>query len=364
MLKKILPIFVFVAILISSILFLSSQKPIETTNLKEAMYWKPLGGGMVQCLLCPRKCILRPGQRGVCRVRQNIAGKLYSLSYGHPVAIHLDPIEKKPLFHFLPGTKAFSLATVGCNLRCLYCQNWEISQASPEKFEIGYHSPEEIVQMALNSGAKSIAYTYTEPTVFYEYMIDIARLARKAGLKNVVISAGYINPEPLKELCQYVDAIKIDLKAFNNDFYRQFVGGELQPALETLKTIKKQGVWLEIVYLVIPGENDSPTEIRQMCQWILKNLGPDTPLHFLRYFPAFKLNLPPTPPETVKRLRQIAIEQGLNYVYTGNLGDETTESTYCPNGKVAIKRKGYFIEEINLKNGRCPEGQLLPGVWE
>ena len=348
-------------------LFFDDYPSIDaSSDLKEASYYQSLDDGVVQCELCPRECILAPGQRGFCRVRQNIEGKLYSLVYNKPVAIHLDPIEKKPLFHFLPGTTAYSVATVGCNLRCLYCQNWEISQSFPEDAKSVNRTPEQLVAEALASGAQSIAYTYSEPTVFYEYMTETAKLARLKGLKNVVISAGYINPEPLKELCKYVDAIKIDLKAFNNDFYKRIVGGKLEPVLESLKVVKEQGVWLEIVYLVIPGENDNPEEIKNMAQWIKENLGENVPLHFSRFHPTYKLmNLPPTPEETVRKLRQIAIDEGLKYVYTGNLGDWETESTYCPGSQeIAIKRQGFFIVEDNIKNGACSNGKIIPGVWK
>lgn len=346
--------------------FESGLKPEIARDLKEAKYYQSLGGGVVQCQLCPRFCVLNLGERGFCRVRGNIKGKLYSFVYGQPVSIHLDPIEKKPLFHFLPGSTAYSIATAGCNLRCLYCQNWEISQSFPEDVKSVERTPQQLVEEALASGAESIAYTYTEPVSFYEYMLETAKLAREKGLKNVVITAGYINPEPLKELCQYVDAIKIDLKAFNNSFYREIVGGELEPVLQALKTVKEQGVWLEIVYLVIPGENDDPEEIKQMSQWIKENLGENVPLHFSRFHPMYKLtNLPPTPEQTVKDLRKIALEQGLKYVYTGNLGDWETESTYCPDSReIAIERKGYFVTQINFNKGVCSNKEQIPGIWE
>ncbi len=373
MIKKFFSIAILIIVLIFSVFYIIKYHVVNSSSemlllgLQEASYYRQLGGGVVQCNLCPHQCVLAPGERGICRVRENIQGKLYSLVYNKPVSIHLDPIEKKPLFHFLPGTTTYSVATVGCNLRCLYCQNWEISQSSPEDIKSVNRTPEQLVDEALVSGAQSIAYTYSEPTVFYEYMLATAKLAHKKGLKNVVISAGYINPEPLKELCKYVDAIKIDLKAFNNSFYKRIVGGELEPVLQSLKVIKEQGIWLEIVYLVIPGENDNPEEIKDMAQWIKENLGENIPLHFSRFHPTYKLiNLPPTPKETVKKLRQIAIDQGLKYVYTGNLGDWETESTYCPNSQeIAIQRQGFFIiEEDNIKNGLCPDGEIIPGVWE
>ncbi len=372
MIKKFFSIAILIIVLVFSISYIIKYHIIDSEtdevllDLKEASYYQSLGSGVVECNLCPHQCVLASGERGLCRVRENIQGKLYSLVYNKPVSIHLDPIEKKPLFHFLPGTATYSVATVGCNLRCLYCQNWEISQSFPEDAKSVNRTPEQLVAEALALGAQSIAYTYSEPTVFYEYMTETAKLAREKGLKNVVISAGYINPEPLKELCKYVDAIKIDLKAFNNDFYKRIVGGKLEPVLRSLKVIKEQGVWLEIVYLVIPGENDNSEEIKNMAQWIKENLGENVPLHFSRFHPTYKLiNLPSTPEATVRKLRQIAIDEGLKYVYTGNLGDWETESTYCPGSQeIAIKRQGFFIVEDNIQNGICSNGEIIPGVWK
>jgi pyruvate formate lyase activating enzyme len=286
----------------------------QVLNLKEASYYEQLVNGMVQCHLCPRQCILREDQRGICRVRQNIDGRLYTLNYGQIASAHLDPIEKKPFFHFLPGSKVYSIAAVGCSLHCVYCQNWQIAQVFPEEVETIEMSPEQVVEKAIESGAKSIAYTYSEPTAFFEYMLDIAKIAKEKGLRNVVVTSGYINPEPLRELCQYLDAIKIDLKSFNENFYQKLTGGRLGPILESLKVIKEEGVWLEIVNLLIPGENDSPEEIRQMAQWIKDNLDDEVPLHFTRFYPMYKLqNLPPTPEETLKKARQIALDVGLKY---------------------------------------------------
>ncbi len=333
-------------------------------NLKEASWYTQLANGLVQCNLCPNNCLLKPSQRGLCKARENINGKLYALNYGLPVSVHLDPIEKKPFFHFLPGSEAFSLAAAGCNFSCLNCQNWQISQQPPESFSVDYLTPEQVVQAAFDSGAKVIAYTYSEPISFYDYMLDIAKLAKQAGLKNVMVSNGYINPEPLKELLPYLDAVKIDLKGFSEDFYQKITGGKLQPVLETIKIIKNSGKHLEITNLLIPGENDSEKEIRAMVKWLKENVGEDTILHFSRFHPDYKLqNLPPTPVETVEYARQIALEEGLKYVYTGNIYFPEGEATFCPDGSIGIKRQGFFVMENNLKNGKCPDGTAIPGIW-
>jgi len=368
--KKVLAIlFLLVMVGLAGYLIFKKEQQAELMeeSLYEAKYYQKLDNNMVQCLLCPNKCLLSEGQRGICRVRQNIDGQLYTLVYGQAASVHLDPIEKKPFFHVLPGSKAFSMATAGCNLQCIFCQNWQISQVFPEDIQTQNLSPAEVVDQALASGAQSIAYTYSEPTVFFEYMLDIAKIAQEKGLKNVVVTSGYINPEPLRELCQYVDAIKIDLKAFTQSFYDKMTGGrQLEYVLRNLKIIKEEGVWLEIVNLVIPGENDSPEEIQQMAEWIKENLGEEVPLHFTRFYPMYKLqNLSPTPEETLKKSRQIALDVGLKYVYTGNIGNIITESTYCPtSGELAIQRHGHFVLQNNLQDGLCPDGEKIPGVWK
>lgn len=362
----------FLIIIVSFVAFLIYRRESYNQFTQEAgyradsRYYQKLGNGMVQCFLCPNQCILSPGQIGLCRARKNIEGELYSINYGKIASLHVDPIEKKPFFHFLPGSKAFSIAAPGCNLRCLYCQNWQIAQIFPWEVKTIELTPEELVNKALESGAESIAYTYSEPTAFFEYMLDTAKIAREKGLKNVVVTAGYISPEPLRELCQYVDAIKVDLKGFNEEFYRKITGARLQPVLEALKIIKEEGVWLEIVNLLIPGENDSEPEIRAMVKWIKENLGEDVPLHFSRFHPMYKLqNLPPTPLETIIRAREIALKEGLKYVYTGNVYYPEGEATYCPeSGQIAIQRERFFVVKNNLKEGLCPSGEEIPGVWK
>ena len=338
----------------------------NTEGLHRASFYEKLSGGMVQCNLCPNKCILSNKQIGLCKARQNIDGELYTLNYGKISSQHVDPIEKKPFFHVLPGAKAYSIATTGCNMRCSFCQNWQISQIFPWEIKTMDMTPEEVVNDVLNSKSEIIAFTYNEPTIFYEYMFDVAKLAKEKGLKTAVVSAGYINPEPLQQLLPYIDAYKIDLKAFKESFYVKFTGGHLESVLENLKIIKQSGTWLEIVNLLIPGENDSEEEIRTMAKWIKENLGDDVPLHFSAFHPNYKLlNLPPTPKETIIKARNIALEEGLKFVYTGNIIYPEGESTYCPNSEeIAIKRKGYLISENNLINGKCENGEQIPGVWE
>ena len=345
-----------------------AEQAFPDSNPKLANYWQPIEGDVVQCLLCPRKCVLGTGQRGVCTVRICKDGKLYTLGYGNPVAIHIDPIEKKPFFHVAPGEPVYSLAVAGCNMRCIFCQNWQISQSRPDETQNYALSPENVVSEAIQNKCKFIAYTYTEPTVFYEYMLDIAKVARQKGIKNTMHTCGYINPEPLKELLKYMDAVNVDLKGFSEEFYAKIgLMAQLEPVLDTLKAIKKQGVWLEITNLLIPGFNDDPAKIKEMCVWIKDNLGPDVPLHFSRFMPAFKLeNLPPTPVEKLKEAYDIAKAAGLKYVYIGNLPGAPEESTYCPRcGKVVVKRQGYQIQEDNIIKSKCKFcGYTIAGEWD
>ncbi|MBC7074329.1 AmmeMemoRadiSam system radical SAM enzyme [Candidatus Parcubacteria bacterium] len=332
-----------------------------------AMYFEELGGGLVQCKLCPNRCVLKPGEIGRCKARKNIDGKLYSLVYGKVASVHLDPIEKKPFYHFLPGSKAFSISTTGCNLQCKFCQNWQISQVFPWEVKTVEMTPEQVVEEAIKSGAKSIAFTYNEPTVYYEFMLDVAKLAKEKGLKTVIVSSGYINPEPLRNLLPYIDAFKIDFKGFSNKFYEELtVFGRVEPVMEAMKIIKQSGKWLEIVNLVIPGYNDSDEDIKNLALWVKENLGEDTPLHFTRFHPDYKLlNVPPTPIETLLKARKIAMDLGLKYVYAGNILDIESNTTYCPDSKKpAILRQGFQVLQNNLKNGYCESGEKIPGVWE
>ena len=326
----------------------------------------PHTGTYVQCNLCPHHCIIAAGERGTCRVRENRGGRLYSMVYGNPCAVHVDPIEKKPFYHFLPTVAAFSLATAGCSLRCLYCQNWDISQVPPEQTQNADLPPADVVYYARQQQAHVIAYTYSEPMVFYEYMLDTARLAREQGLYNVVISAGFINPEPLRELCQAVDAIKIDLKGYDEDFYREVCEAELGPVLRAIRTIYESGIHLEIVNLVVPTLNDSLEQLRALARWVARDLSPGVPLHFSRFHPQYKLtNLPPTPVETLDRAREVALEEGVRFVYVGNAPGHPGRHTYCPAcGKILVARQGFVVTEYHLQDGVCAYcGEPIPGVW-
>ncbi|MCD6594050.1 AmmeMemoRadiSam system radical SAM enzyme [bacterium] len=330
------------------------------------MFYKKLADGSVQCELCPFKCVLSEGQRGICGVRANVDGKLRALTYGKPVALHIDPIEKKPLFHFLPGSKIFSIATVGCNLSCNFCQNWTISQALPEESQHITLTPEQVVEQALANGCKSIAYTYSEPTVFFEYMYDTGFLAHKAGLKNVWVTCGYINEKPLRKLCEVLDGANVDLKG-QTGFYQKYTRSSREPVLRTLKILKQESVWVEITNLIIPGANDNPDTIRAMCRWIADSLGSDVPLHFSRFYPNYKLtDVPPTPVKTLIMARNIAREEGLKFVYIGNVPGENGEDTFCPStGKKVIDRTGFWIMDNKIdSNGISPDGSKIPGVWK
>ncbi len=333
---------------------------------KEAYYYAK-ADDQVQCLTCPHECVLGPGDRGICRSKVNIKGRLYSITYGNPCAIHVDPIEKKPLFHFHPRTWIFSIATTGCNLRCLNCQNWEISQKRPEDVQFRELFPEDVVDQARAFGVRAIAYTYSEPISFYEYMFDIAKLARRGGIRNVMVSNGYVNREPLLALCKFLDGASINLKSFSDRIYQCLNGGRLQPVLNTFKTLKEQGVWFEMINLVIPTYTDDPDMLKRMCGWILKELGPDYPLHFLRFFPRYRLQrLTATPVSTLERFRQIAMSEGIKYVYIGNVPGHPATNTYCHNCKrLLIKREGYYIPEVNIVNGKCKFcGASIPGRWD
>jgi pyruvate formate lyase activating enzyme len=300
-------------------------------------------------------------------VRENRDGELFSLVYGNPAAIHLDPIEKKPFFHVLPASAALSLATAGCNLHCKFCQNWEISQARPEEI-YGYEVPPGgIVRQAVEMQARSVAYTYTEPTVFYEFMHDTSRLANRTGLLNVMHSNGFINPDPLEQLCPMLDAANIDLKGFSESFYRELCQGWYSPVLESLKILKRNGIHLEITNLLIPTRNDDIETVRRMSRWIKTELGGETPLHLTRFYPLYKLkSLPPTPVSTLEQARSSAMEEGLDFVYIGNVPGHRGANTFCPRcDRMLVERAGFMVVENKIEGGACPYcGAPIPGIWE
>lgn len=333
---------------------------------KRSPYFSSLRRGEIQCELCPHRCRVSRGRRGLCRVRENREGKYYSLVYGNPSALHLDPIERNPFFHVLPGTNALSVATAGCNLQCKFCQTWEMSQASPEDLYSYEVSPEMTVKRAKAMMAHSISYTYTEPNIFFEYMIDTCSIARKEGLLNVYQSNGFINPGPLRDLRKVLDAANIDLKGFSETFYQELCGGELKPVLETIKTLKKEKLHLEITNLIIPTKNDEINLVREMCSWIKKEVGGDTPVHFSRFYPLYKLKaLPPTPLSTLETIRSVALSEGLEYVYIAKVPGHEAENTFCPKcKKMIIQRTGFMVGEVNLKDGKCKFcGKPIPGIW-
>lgn len=337
--------------------------------LKEAMFYEKSDDNRVNCNLCSHRCKnIGESQRGLCGVRENIDGKLFSLVYGRLVACSVDPIEKKPLFHFFPGSLSYSISTVGCNFRCDNCQNFDISQMPRErKAIIGTETaPEAVVLAAKQNGCKSIAYTYTEPTIFFEYALDVAKLAKKEDLKNVFVTNGYITEEALQEIAPYLDAANIDLKSFTDDFYRNHCGARLQPVLDSIKLHKKLGIWLELTTLVIPTLNDSEKELQQIATFIKDEVGPETPWHVSGFRPMYRLlDVGSTPVETLQKARQIGLETGLKYVYVGNVPGENGESTFCPKcEEKLIHRIGYRINENSIETSRCPFcGTKIDGVF-
>ena len=325
--------------------------------MHEALFYTVGEDKIVSCALCPHRCTIKPGATGVCGVRKNSGGVLESLVYGKTIAEHVDPIEKKPLFHFYPGSKAFSIATVGCNFRCRHCQNAEISQMPKDRGVIAGvdRTPEEIVHAALQNGCTSISYTYTEPTIYYEFALDIARRAHAEGIKNNFVTNGFINPEPLEKISPYLDAANIDLKSFSDDFYKNVCGARLHPVLDAIRLYKRLGIWIEITTLIIPNLNDDPRELQQIACFIA-DLGSEIPWHVTAFHPMYRmLEMPRTDVSSLKKAREIGLDTGLKYVYTGNVPGEEGENTYCSGcGKLLIRRFGFFIRENNLRNGACP----------
>ena len=333
---------------------------------KEGLYWSPTPRG-TKCLICPNECVIKEGESGLCHNRVNHENKLYSIAYGNPCAVNIDPIEKKPLNHFLPGSKAFSIGTAGCNLACMNCQNWTISQVSPKETRNYDLMPDNLIAQTIVAKCQSIAYTYSEPISFYEYTLDSAKLARQQGIKNVLVTAGYINDEPLRNWCKYIDAARVDLKSFSNDIYLKLSAGALQPVLNTLKTFAGQGVWLEIINLVVPSWTDNLDMIKRMCNWLVENGLANSPLHFDRFHPDYKLTqLSSTPVGVLTQARDIALAAGIKYVYIGNVPGLDAQNTFCPKcHEVVVERKGYMVTQNNLEKGACKKcGEKIPGVWE
>ncbi len=322
--------------------------------------------GKVQCGLCPKLCVISPGESGDCRVRVNIDGRLVATTYGFPSAVHCDPVEKKPLYHFLPGSKSFSIATVGCNLHCLNCQNWELSQCDPENSSAYRMPPEKVVSAALEAGAASIAYTYSEPVVFHEYTLDTAKIARRKNLRNILVTAGYINKAPWKELLAVSDAANINLKGISDDFYRRICGATIRPVLDAIVAAAESGIVLEVTNLLIPTLNDKDDEIRKLVRWMKANVGTEIPLHFLRFFPHYRMkNLPATPPKLLEHAYDIAKDEGLAYVYIGNLQGEKGRNSICPAcGRTMVVRKGMSTEKVDVADGKCTCGRKIYGVWK
>ncbi|MEW5981715.1 MAG: AmmeMemoRadiSam system radical SAM enzyme [Acidobacteriota bacterium] len=323
--------------------------------------------GAVACQLCAQRCLIRRGDRGRCRARMNVDGSLRSLVYGRPLAVHVDPIEKKPFFHFLPGRTAYSLGTAGCPLSCRFCQNWEISQARPEDFDVAEVTPAQVVAAAAAQQSPVVAFTYNEPTVFTEYLLDIAGLARKRGLRSVLVSCGFMNEAPLAEMCRALDAIKIDLKGFSDDFYRAVSRAALAPVLRSIKQVHRSGTHLELVNLVVPTLNDADASLRDLATWVADELGPDVPVHFTRFHPDYQmLNLPPTPVATLERARALAMDRGLHYVYVGNVPGHAGNHTYCPScRKLIVRRDSFFVTDNQIRRGACGFcGTKIAGVWD
>lgn len=321
----------------------------------------------VQCELCPRQCRLRPGQRGPCRVRENRGGRCYSLVFGNPCLVQIDPVERKPFFHVLPGSRALSVSTAGCNIECKFCEVWDMALVGPEDVHAYDLPPDAVVQHARSAGVQAVSFAFGEPAVFAEYALATAERAKRAGLAALLHTNGYLSREPLEALAEHLDAANVDLKGFDPAFYRDVCGGELAPVLDSLKRLKAAGVHLELTNILLPTLNDDMGKIREMCEWVAKELGPGTPLHFGRFYPLYKLaNLPPTPVATLDRARRTAFDAGLEYVYVARVTGHEGESTYCPNCKEAvIQRLGFVVEEVKLKEGKCAHcGHPVPGRWE
>jgi pyruvate formate lyase activating enzyme len=339
----------------------------DSQFVKEAKFYQKLENKKIKCKLCPRECLVGDRERGYCGVRENRGGIYYSLVHSRVCAAHLDPIEKKPLFHYLPGTVAFSLATAGCNVNCKFCQNWDISQSRPEQVPAEYIPPQRVAELARQYNCPTIAYTYSEPVVFSEFLMDAADAGHAAGVRSIVVSNGYIQEEALKAAYGKMDAVKIDIKAFSESYYSKVVTGQLKPVLDTLVTLRKMGKWTEMVYLVVPTLNDGDAEFRSLAQWVKANLGADVPLHFTQFHPEYLLkNLPITPVPTLERAKAIADAEGLHFVYIGNVPGHPAQNTYCPQCRhMLVERVGFTASQLLIrKDGSCPFcRRAIPGIW-
>lgn len=342
---------------------------------REALLYEKLADKVVKCLVCPRNCVIKPDQVGFCRTRENKKGKLYTLIYAEVTSMAVDPIEKKPLFHFWPGSLAFSISTVGCSFTCPWCQNWQISQASPGKIFSEQADPEEVIKLTKRYKCRSIAYTYNEPIIWFEYVLDTARLAKKENLFNLLVTNGFISLEALEVIAPFIDAVNVDIKGFTEEFYRKYCGATLKEVLDATEAMVKKGIHVELTNLIVPGINDAPEETKQLCRWVITKLGPDTPLHFSQFYPMYKMShVQPTPISTLVRTREIALNEGLNYIYIGNVPGEKGENTYCPKCKtLLVERYGVQLTNWNLtEEMQCPKcntpipikGSYAPhGAW-
>ena len=335
-------------------------------NPQKSPWFTKLGNRDLECGLCPNQCRLEPGRRSLCGVRENRNGQGYTLAYGNPALIQEDRVERKPFFHVVPGSRALSVSTAGCNLSCKFCEVWDMALVKPEDVHAYDMPPREVVAQAARAGLRSVSFAFGEPVVFYEYMAEIAGLAREGGMLSLVHTAAYIRREPLDKLCKLIDAANIDLKGFDASFYREYVGGDIKPVLESMVRMKQSGVHLEITSIVIPTLNDQPDKIREMCQWIVRELGKDTPVHFARFYPLYRLSgLPRTPVSTLDMASRTAMEAGLEYVYVARVTGHKGENTFCPGcGNKVIARLGFIIDRMDIQEGRCGScGHKLPGIW-
>lgn len=336
--------------------------------MKEALFYRKTNDGHVICTLCPRECRLKDGQLGFCNVRLHQQGKLVTLAYAHPSAVHVDPVEKKPLYHVLPGSRILSLGTAGCNLGCRFCQNWTLSKSKVDLNQAYYLTSEEVISITLKNHCQSIAFTYNEPTIFAEYLMDISHLSHEKGLKNVMVTNGYIHPEAIDTVYEHIDAANVDLKGFSGDFYKKLTLAKLEPVLETLVHLKKLGKWIEITNLVIPGWNDDDKMVRSMLEWILNNLGENVPLHFTAFHPDYQLtDVPATNPQTLIRFRNLARQMGVRFVYTGNIAWNEGSITYCPGCNEHLIIREWYHTRISphFEDGICRKcGTTIPGIWK